>query len=83
MLSMLHSMGRIQVVLDSKLLRQADEAAKRAGVKRSALIRGALREHLRQIRIAELEGCDRRGYERHPDTEEDLTGWEAVASWYD
>ena len=36
----------IQVVLDTKLLKAADTAAKRRKVNRSALIRQALQEHL-------------------------------------
>ncbi|MGH9640253.1 MAG: ribbon-helix-helix protein, CopG family, partial [Bryobacteraceae bacterium] len=39
-------METIQVVLDAKLLRAAEVAAKRQKVNRSALIRRALQEHL-------------------------------------
>ena len=70
----------IQVVLDTKLLRAADSAAKRARVNRSALIRDALREHLKRLRTLELEARDREGYLRHPDTGE-MAIWERVASW--
>lgn len=73
-------MVTIQVVLESDLLRHADQAAKRAKVNRSALIRDALREHLRRMHILELERCDRQCYERYPDTEDELAGWQAAAS---
>ena len=76
-------MVTIQVVLDSDLLRDADQAAKRANVNRSALVRDALREHLRRMRIQDLERRDRQGYERHPDTDDELVGWGGAASWGD
>ena len=42
------TMETIQVVLDAKLLKAADSAAKRQKVNRSALIRQALEEHLQR-----------------------------------
>jgi hypothetical protein len=71
----------IQVVLDHKLLRAADRAAKRIRLNRSALIRDALREHLKRLQIRELELRDRRGYQERPDTSGDLVAWERVAAW--
>ena len=78
---MLHSMETIQVVLDSALLRAADGAAKRARVNRSALIRKALREHLRRLQTQELEARDRAGYRAHPDAASWVEDWEEVAVW--
>ena len=72
-------MATIQVVLDSALLRAADGAARRARTNRSALIREALREYLRQQRVLELEARDREGYMRWPDKSHEI--WERVASW--
>ena len=83
MWSILHIMKAVQVVLEAELLVRADEAASRAGTNRSALIRDALREHLRRLRIMGLEEQDRLGYEHAPDLEDDLAGWEAAASWGD
>ena len=77
---MFHNMETIRVVLDSKLLRAADLAAKRACINRSALIRQALREYLRALRTQELEARDREGYSRHPE-DASLADWERVASW--
>lgn len=71
----------VRVVLEAELLAQADEAARRAGTNRSALIRDALREHLKRLRILRLEDQHRLGYERFPDAQDDLKGWEAAASW--
>jgi metal-responsive CopG/Arc/MetJ family transcriptional regulator len=74
-------METIQVVLDSALLRATDGAAKRARVNRSALVRAALREHLKRLETRELEARDRRGYEEHPDASTEAPDWERVAAW--
>jgi metal-responsive CopG/Arc/MetJ family transcriptional regulator len=80
---MFHSMETIQVVLDPKLLRETDEAAKGARVNRSELIRRALREHLERIHARDLEARDRRGYREHPDSCTEIGAWERVAAWPD
>jgi metal-responsive CopG/Arc/MetJ family transcriptional regulator len=74
-------METIQVVLDTKLLRATDLAAKRQKVNRSALIRHALEEHLRHLREQELEERDRRGYKAQPQREEEFRVWEDAAAW--
>jgi len=74
-------METIQVVLDSKLLKAADLAAKRCEVNRSALIRQALARHLKYLHELELEDRDRRGYLAHPQREEEFLIWEDAASW--
>lgn len=74
-------METIQVVLDTKLLKAADVAAKRQKVNRSALIRQALQEHLRRLRVLELEERDRRGYQARPQRREEYLPWEEIASW--
>ncbi|HEY1338482.1 MAG TPA: ribbon-helix-helix protein, CopG family [Bryobacteraceae bacterium] len=74
-------MQTIQVVLDEKLLKAADLAAKRQQVNRSALIRQALERHLKYLRQLELEAQDRRGYLAHPQREEEYRVWEDAASW--
>jgi metal-responsive CopG/Arc/MetJ family transcriptional regulator len=71
----------IQVVLDSKLLKAADIAAKRQKVNRSALVRQALREHLRRLSVLELEERDRRGYQARPQRTEEYLPLEEAASW--
>jgi metal-responsive CopG/Arc/MetJ family transcriptional regulator len=74
-------METIQVVLDSKLLRATERAARRAKLNRSALIREALREHLKKVGIRELELRDRKGYESGQSHSKDLSGWESEAIW--
>ncbi len=74
-------METIQVVLDAKLLKAADVAAKRQKVNRSALIRQALEAHLRRLHEHELEEQDRRGYKAHPQRSEEYRIWEDIAAW--
>jgi metal-responsive CopG/Arc/MetJ family transcriptional regulator len=71
----------IQVVLDAKLLKATDTAAKRQKLNRSALIRKALEEHLRRLRVLELEERDRRGYQARPQQSEESLSWEEAAAW--
>jgi metal-responsive CopG/Arc/MetJ family transcriptional regulator len=74
-------METIQVVLDTKLLKAADVAAKQYKVNRSALIRQALQEHLRRLHVLDLEARDRRGYQARPQRVEEYRPWEDVAAW--
>jgi metal-responsive CopG/Arc/MetJ family transcriptional regulator len=70
----------IRVVLDLKLLKETDLAAKRQKVNRSALIRQALRRHLNRLHELELEDQDRRGYLARPQREKDFCAWEDSAA---
>lgn len=74
-------METIQVVLDRKLLHAADRAARRTKRNRSALIRDALRQHLRTLEVRALEQRDRDGYLKQPQTNEESILWEAEAAW--
>lgn len=71
----------IQIVLDKKLLRAADQAAKRTRRNRSALVRDALREHLRRLELRASEERDRQGYSRPAQADAEALGWESEASW--
>jgi metal-responsive CopG/Arc/MetJ family transcriptional regulator len=74
-------METIQVVLDAKLLKAADAAAKRQQLNRSALIRQALQEHLKRLQVLDLEERDRRGYQARPQRVEEYRPWEEIAAW--
>lgn len=74
-------MQTIQVILDSKLLKAADVAAKSQKVNRSHLIRIALREHLKRLHELRLDEQERRGYLAKPQREEEYRPWEDIASW--
>ena len=71
----------VQIVLDKKLLRAADQAARRTKRNRSALVRDALREHLRRLAIRDLEERDRAGYSKQQQTGDEASRWEAEAAW--
>jgi len=58
-------METVQIVLDKKLLQATDKAARRTKRNRSALVRDALREHLRKLEVRALEERDLEGYLRH------------------
>jgi len=73
----------VQIVLDKKLLHAADQAAKRTQRNRSALVRDALREHLRGLELRASEERDRQGYARHSPADAEASGWEAEAMWPD
>ena len=78
-----HSMETIQVVIDTKLLKAADQAAQQTKVNRSALIREALRAHLKQLKIRELEEQERQGYAAQPQRKEEWEPWLTEAIWPD
>ncbi len=74
-------METIQVVLDKRMLKAADMAARRQKVNRSAFIRQAIERHLKYLHELELEERDRLGYEAQPQREEEYRIWEDAASW--
>jgi len=74
-------METIQIVVDKKLLQATDQAARRTNRNRSALVRDALREHLRSLAVREREEHDRRGYASRPQKADDSRVWEAEATW--
>ncbi len=74
-------METIQVVLDTKLLRAADRAARRSKMNRSALIRVALREHLQKLDLRAMEARDRAGFATAPQGSGESPAWESEAVW--
>ena len=74
-------METIQVVLDKELLQATDQVARRTKRNRSALVRDALREHLRKLDVLAKEERDRQGYARRPQTTDESLVWEAEAAW--
>lgn len=67
-------MEMIRIVLDEKLLKAAD---------RAALVRDALREHLRRLEIKSLEERDRQGYLRTPQSRDESEVWTSETVWPD
>lgn len=77
------NMQTVQIVLNEDLLKSADQAAKRIGVNRSALVREALSAHLKKLELEAKLQQEREAYQKYPDTEPELMGWEKVVSWPD
>jgi metal-responsive CopG/Arc/MetJ family transcriptional regulator len=74
-------METVQIVLDKTLLRAADRAARMKKQNRSALVRDALREHLRRLGIAAQEERDRQGFAKQPQAPDEMLIWEREAAW--
>jgi metal-responsive CopG/Arc/MetJ family transcriptional regulator len=74
-------METVQIVIDKALLQAADRAAKRTKRNRSALVRDALREHIRRLEITAMEERERDGYSRHPQSARESHLWGAQAAW--
>jgi Arc/MetJ-type ribon-helix-helix transcriptional regulator len=74
-------METIQIVLEKDLLQATDRAARRRRLNRSALVREALRAHLRRLEILDRERRDRAGYLAAGDAES--VGWDRVTAWPD
>lgn len=74
-------METVQIVLDKKLLQATDRAARRKKQNRSALVRDALREHLRRLETKALEERDRQGYSAQRAANTDSPLWETEAAW--
>lgn len=65
------------VQLSEELLRRLDERAAREGRSRSSLIREAIEAHLYDEENARIDREIREGYERIPETEEEIREAEA------
>jgi metal-responsive CopG/Arc/MetJ family transcriptional regulator len=74
-------METVQIVLDKKLLQAADRAARQTKLNRSALVREALREHLRRMEARTREERDREGYLRQAQANDESHLWEMEAAW--
>jgi metal-responsive CopG/Arc/MetJ family transcriptional regulator len=74
-------METVQIVLDKDLLHATDQAARRMKRNRSALVREALREHLRRLEVRAWEERDREGYSRQQPARDESRLWEAEAAW--
>jgi len=74
-------METIQIVLEKERLEATDRAARRTKQNRSALVRDALRAHLRKMAVVEFEQRDRAGYRKHPQQLDEVASWEQAAVW--
>jgi metal-responsive CopG/Arc/MetJ family transcriptional regulator len=74
-------MKPIQITIDEKLLAELD-ACPEARVKgRSAVVRHALQEYLRQRRLESIARQYEQAYSREPGLGEEFAGWEEQGRW--
>ena len=71
------------MVLETRLLKAADRAARKLRINRSALFREALRSHLARLASLAKETQDREGFTRYPDSIDEPAVWDKVADWPD
>jgi metal-responsive CopG/Arc/MetJ family transcriptional regulator len=71
----------VHIVLDEPLLLAVDRAARLRKQNRSALVRDALRGHLRKPEVAAQEARDRQGYEKQPPSLDAAIVWFGEAAW--
>jgi metal-responsive CopG/Arc/MetJ family transcriptional regulator len=76
-------MKAIQMTLDEDLVKAVDRVSKQLNTSRSAFTRKALHEALDRYRTEQLERAHKKGYERHPVTEDEFSVWEEEQAWGD
>ncbi len=76
-------MKKIEIVIEKRLLHATDQAARWTKQNRSALVRDALREHLKRLDVRAKERRDREGYSKHPQMPNEWLAWEGEgeAAW--
>jgi metal-responsive CopG/Arc/MetJ family transcriptional regulator len=74
-------MKTIQMTIDESLLLRVDSAVRQLGTTRSAFMRDALLQALKQLQVALLEQQHIAGYERHPVEPGEFDVWEAEQIW--
>lgn len=76
-------MKTVQMTLDEQLVVEVDRASKQLGTTRSAFTRQALRQALDRLHAQELEHQHRRGYERFPVEDGEVSDWADEQVWID
>lgn len=71
----------IQMTIDDSLLSQVDQVVKQMGINRSAFIRDALEQALKQWRIREMEKQHALGYAQIPVESGEFDIWVDEQSW--
>ena len=76
-------MRTVQMTLDEELVESVDKIVKELKTTRSSFTRKALREAIERLNIKQLEERHRKGYERHPASEDEFSVWESEQEWED
>jgi metal-responsive CopG/Arc/MetJ family transcriptional regulator len=74
-------MKNVQVTIDTSTLAAVDRAARPLGLKRSAVVREALRDWLRRQAVEQFERQWIARLQTHPDDERRAADWLAAQAW--
>ncbi len=74
-------MKTVQMTIDEDLLAQVDMLVEELGTNRSAFMRDALENALKQRKVTMLEQQHRAGYQRHPLTPDEFDIWQEEQVW--
>lgn len=74
-------MKNVQITVDEATLRQVDKIAKPLGLKRSEIVRQALRQWLKQRAVERFEEEWKASLGRRPDDEARAEDWLTVQTW--
>lgn len=74
-------MKAVQILMEQDLVTEIDEAARRANMDRSKLVRVAIRRYLVASQVQDWERSDIAAYRRKPLTRADLDPWQKARVW--
>ena len=74
-------MKTIQMTLDGELVEAVDKTVNKLKTTRSAFTRKALKKAINNIREAELEKIQIKGYLKHPINNNEFSVWENEQDW--
>jgi metal-responsive CopG/Arc/MetJ family transcriptional regulator len=74
-------MKNIQITVDEQTLRRVDRVSKPLGLKRSAIVRQALREWLDRRAVQSFEAAWVGALTQRPDTPDSAEDWRSVQAW--
>jgi metal-responsive CopG/Arc/MetJ family transcriptional regulator len=77
------AMKTIQMTIDENLLQRVDQTVEDLQTTRSAFIRLALEQALRQYHVRRLEERDEIGYTAVPATTTEIEDWQTEQEWED
>lgn len=74
-------MKTIQMTIDEQLLVEVDRAVRDLETSRSAFLRGALQQALKQLQITAMERQHIAGYKRYPTESDEFDVWQNEQLW--
>ena len=74
-------MKTIQMTIDEQLLTEVDSAVRDLETSRSAFLRDALQQALKQLRISAMERQQIAGYKRQPTEPDEFDVWQNEQLW--